>query len=88
MRTAFQHNFIPAMFVLGHGVVSMNAELVASRLDCCPVTVAVGASGLGKTMALKTALSMIGENILHCLIIIQLYYLHVLSQNCNLTCAM
>ncbi|XP_035692612.1 uncharacterized protein LOC118427083 [Branchiostoma floridae] len=60
MRTAFQHNFIPAMFVLGHGVVSMNAELVASRLDCCPVTVAVGASGLGKTMALKTALSMIG----------------------------
>ncbi|XP_019619611.1 PREDICTED: uncharacterized protein LOC109466335 isoform X1 [Branchiostoma belcheri] len=60
MRKAFQHNFMPSMYVMGHANMSMHAELVASRFDSCPVTVAVGPSGLGKTMALKTALSMIG----------------------------
>ncbi|CAH1233284.1 Hypp664 [Branchiostoma lanceolatum] len=60
MREAFQHNFLPAIFVLGHSGMSMNAEAVASCFDCCPVTIAVGPSGLGKTMSLKTALSMIG----------------------------
>ncbi|KAI8510776.1 hypothetical protein Bbelb_116920 [Branchiostoma belcheri] len=60
MKEAFQHNFHSAIFVLGHSCMGMHAEIVASRFDSCPVTIAVGQSGLGKTMAVRTALAMLG----------------------------
>lgn len=61
----FKHNTIPAVLMLGAACMSFHYGLIMSVKKCCPVPLAVGPSGTGKTIALRCALALFGAQNQH-----------------------
>lgn len=60
LQSLLQHNFLPGMMVLGACAMSLHYEVTLDRYLNCPVAIAFGQSGTGKTTALRCGLSIVG----------------------------
>jgi len=60
LRSILKHNFFPGMLVLGACAMSLHYEAILSKFLNCPVAVAFGPSGTGKTTALRGGLAIVG----------------------------
>lgn len=54
------HNFYPALLLMGSTAFVLHYEEVIKKLRYCPIPLAFGASGTGKTTALESAMSLLG----------------------------
>lgn len=68
LKATMQHNFIPCILTMASGILVLHYRLLQNKLTFCPVPLAFGSSGTGKTTALKCALGMLGvaSNRLYC----------------------
>lgn len=60
LKLIMRHNFFPALMLMGSSVMALHYNTVKSKFGFCPVPVAFGHPGTGKTTALKCCLGMMG----------------------------
>ena len=60
LKNHFKHNFVPCILTMGAAIMSLHYKLMLKKLKSCPVPLAFGESGTGKTTALLCALGMMG----------------------------
>lgn len=60
LRSILQHNFFPGLLVVGACIMSTHYSVIMGRYLNCPVAIAFGESGTGKTTALRCGLSVVG----------------------------
>lgn len=60
LQSLLKHNFFPGLLLLGASIMSMHYEVILARYLNCPVAIAFGESGTGKTTALRCGLSIVG----------------------------
>jgi len=60
IRTVFKHNFFPCILVIASTILSLQYENMLKNLNFCPIPLAFGESGTGKTTALQCGLALIG----------------------------
>lgn len=65
MPIVFKHNTIPAVLLLGAACMTFHYSDILSMKRCCPVPLAFGPSGTGKTLALRSALALFGAHNQH-----------------------
>lgn len=56
------HNLYPTLLLMGSAAMSLHYETIMSKYQNCPIPLAFGASGTGKTTALRCALSIVGAH--------------------------
>ena len=68
LKSSMQHNFFPCILTMASGIIVLHYRLFQKKLTFCPVPLAFGSSGTGKTTALKCTLGMLGiaSNRLYC----------------------
>ena len=59
LRLTMEHNFFPSLLVLGSCVMALHYHSILSKFLFCPVPLAFGESGTGKTSALRCGLAII-----------------------------
>jgi len=59
-QIALKHNFISSVLVIAAGVMALHYKILANVFGGCPIIVCLGPSEMGKTTALKAALSLTG----------------------------
>ncbi len=57
-----KHNFFPALMTISGIVMALHYTAFIDTMKSCPVTLAYGSSGTGKTTALHCGLSIRGAN--------------------------
>ncbi len=57
-----KHNFFPALMTISGTVMALHYTAFIDTMKSCPVTLAYGSSGTGKTTALHCGLSLLGAN--------------------------
>lgn len=62
LKIHMKHNFFPCLLTMAGTVLSLHYESFITRLKSCPVTVAFGQSGTGKTTALRCSLGLLGAD--------------------------
>lgn len=55
-----KHNFMPAVLTLASVILVLHYQSMLKRLKFCPIPLAFGESGTGKTTALRCGLSLLG----------------------------
>ena len=60
LKVIMKHNFFPALMLMGSSVMALHYNTIKAKFGFCPVPVAFGYPGTGKTTALKYCLSMMG----------------------------
>lgn len=60
LKTHLKHNFYPALLLMGSAAFVLHYEDIIENLSYCPILLAFGESGTGKTTALESAISMLG----------------------------
>lgn len=60
LRLHFEHNFMPCVLVMASVVIALHYQTFLKKFKSCPVPLAFGESGTGKTTALWCALALIG----------------------------
>lgn len=60
LKKHLAHNYYPAMLFMGAGILSLHYQEFIERLRYCPIPLACGESGTGKTTILEAALSLMG----------------------------
>ena len=60
LKVIMRHNFFPALMLIGSSIMALHYTSVQSKFGFCPVPIAFGQPGTGKTTALKCCLSMMG----------------------------
>ena len=65
LPNVFKHNTIQAVLMLGAACMSFHYSTILSIKKCCPVPLAFGPSGTGKTLALRCALALFGAHNQH-----------------------
>jgi len=60
LKTTMQHNFFPALLTIGACAMALHYVTIKKELGFCPVPIAFGNPGTGKTTSLKCGLSMMG----------------------------
>lgn len=60
--TALGHNFVPTLLVMGSFALALHYKTILSRFLFCPVPLAFGPSGTGKTTDLRCGLSIVGTH--------------------------
>ena len=55
-----KHNFFPSVLLIGSTVLALHYTSFIDKFNYCPIPLAVGASGTGKTTALHSAFSLMG----------------------------
>ena len=58
--TTMGHNFIPSLLVMGSCAMALHYNTILGKFLFCPVPLAFGESGTGKTTALRCGLSIVG----------------------------
>lgn len=56
----FSHNFYPALLLIGSAAFVLHYQELIKHLRYCPIPLAFGESGTGKTTALECAMSLLG----------------------------
>ncbi len=62
MHSNLAHNFYPGLLVMGSFAMALHYETILSKYMNCPVPLAYGESGTGKTTALRCGLSIVGAH--------------------------
>lgn len=62
MREVMAHNFHSALLLLASGAMALHYKTILSKFLFCPIPLAFGPSGTGKTTALKCSLGMLGNS--------------------------
>ncbi len=62
LKGAMQHNFFPSLITIASTVLVLQYQLFLENLRFCPVPLAFGDSGTGKTTALLSGLSLVGAH--------------------------
>ena len=62
LRDILKHNFFPGVLVVSACGVALHYETVLSKFLSCPVPIAFGPSGTGKTTALRSGLALVGSS--------------------------
>ena len=65
MPKVFKHNTIPAVLMIGAACMAFHYNIILSTKKYCPVPLAFGPSGTGKTIAIRSALALFGAHIQH-----------------------
>lgn len=60
LAARLQHNFYPAVLLMGSTVLALHYKQFIAKLKYCPIPLAVGESGTGKSTALESAFSVLG----------------------------
>ena len=60
LKGSMQHNFIPCILTMASGIIILHYRALQKKLTFCPVPLAFGFSGTGRTTALKCTLGMLG----------------------------
>ena len=55
-----KHNFIPCVMTIAGTILALHYQRVQKKLKFCPIPLAFGNSGTGKTTALLCGLSLLG----------------------------
>ena len=64
LRESMKHNFLPSMITMTGTIIALHFQKFIENLKSCPILLAYGTSGSGKTTALLSALSLLGaENL-------------------------
>ena len=61
LRASLKHNFIAAVLVMAGCLMSFHYQYILDKFEGCPVIVAYGNSGTGKTTSLKVGLALFGN---------------------------
>ncbi len=62
LRIDFSHNFIPCIMTMASAILTLHYQTIIKKLKFCPIPIAFGQSGTGKTAALLCGLSMFGAH--------------------------
>ena len=62
LKESMKHNFLPCVTTIGGTVMALHFETFIENLKSCPILLAYGQSGSGKTTALSCALSLLGAD--------------------------
>ena len=57
-----KHNFMPALLVMSSSAMVLNYRQFINRLRNCPIPLAFGPSGTGKTTALESGMAILGAH--------------------------
>lgn len=60
LRDTMQHNFFPCILTMASSIIVLHYQQMQGRLSFCPIPLAFGSSGTGKSTALKISLAMLG----------------------------
>ena len=60
LSETLKHNFIPGLLTLGSTALMLHYQLLIEKLRYCPIPLAFGPSGTGKTTAIECGMSLIG----------------------------
>ena len=55
-----QHNFMPCVLTVSSVILTLHYQMMLKKLKFCPIPLAFGQSGTGKTTALRCGLSLLG----------------------------
>lgn len=61
LKSHLRHNFYPALLLMGSASFVLHYEEVIENLRYCPIPLAFGPSGTGKTTALESAMCLFGS---------------------------
>ena len=62
LEIIMSHNIYPTLMLMGAAAMSLHYQTILSKYQSCPIPIAFGPSGTGKTTALRCALSIIGAH--------------------------
>ena len=62
LKQTMKHNFLPAVMTISGTIMALHYVKFMQAMKSCPITLAYGSSGTGKTTALHCGLSMIGAD--------------------------
>ena len=62
LQSSLGHNFFPCVLTMAGTVMSLHYKSFIDNLSSCPITLAYGASGTGKTTALHCGLGLLGAD--------------------------
>lgn len=65
LKSMMKHNFYPSVMVLGSCAMAMHYQTILQKFLFCPVPIAFGQSGTGKTTALRCGLALCGVHPSH-----------------------
>jgi len=60
LRVSMCHNFMPTVMTMASTILALHYRTMLQKLKCCPVPLAFGDAGTGKTIALRCGLSLMG----------------------------
>ena len=59
LKVTMEHNFMPSLLVLGACAMALHYQVILGKFLFCPVPLAFGESGTGKTSSLRCGLAML-----------------------------
>ena len=62
LKEHMQHNFMPCVLTIASTILSLHYQTMLKKLKFCPIPLAFGPSGTGKTTALLCGLSLLGAH--------------------------
>ena len=62
LKRTMGHNFYPAVMTIAGTVMALHYTQFMKTMKSCPITLAYGSSGTGKTLSLHAALSLMGAD--------------------------
>ena len=62
LRVHFDHNFMPCILTMASSIIALHYQKFLKKFKSCPVPLAFGESGTGKTTALWCGLSLYGAH--------------------------
>lgn len=62
LKKCMKHNFFPCIITMAGAVMTLHFYAFIDKLKSCPILLAYGSSGSGKTTALRCALSLLGAD--------------------------
>ena len=60
LKSVMKHNFYPCVFTMAGTIMALHYQTFIEKLRSCPITLAYGQSGTGKTTALHCGLGLLG----------------------------
>ena len=62
LKVVMKHNFFPCVLTMAGTVMALHFEAFIGKMKSCPITIAYGSSGSGKTTALHCGLGLLGAD--------------------------
>ena len=60
LQEVLKHNFMPCVLLMASGILCLQYETMLKKLNFCPIPIAFGVAGTGKTTALQSTMALMG----------------------------